>query len=218
MPFFILAGRPVFFAHVPRCGGSSVEDYLAARFGPLAMLDRSHGTGHDSLWCHSSPQHIRVVSLVRLFPPGFFAASFTVVRHPMRRAISVYRFNRDVARGIDPAVGFEDWLAALPEARSRERHYLDNHAHPTTELVPEGATVFRLEDGFAPLIAWLDALEGAERGGREIGSTNSYEARIEARGVPAGAEVTITPRAIELVASLYRADFERFGYDPALTA
>ena len=28
----------IFFAHVPKTGGSSVEDYLIRRFGPLASL------------------------------------------------------------------------------------------------------------------------------------------------------------------------------------
>jgi hypothetical protein len=41
MPYVTAAGKLIYFAHVPKAGGSSVENYLAARFGPLAMLDRN---------------------------------------------------------------------------------------------------------------------------------------------------------------------------------
>ena len=42
MPIFRHDGALYFFAHVPKCGGQSVEDYLSRRFGPLAFLNNDY--------------------------------------------------------------------------------------------------------------------------------------------------------------------------------
>ena len=86
MPFFKAAQKIVYFAHVPKCGGSAVEDYLLARFGAVSFLDKNFFAQPASLhWTRSSAQHISADALVRLFPADFFDASFAVVRHPVDR-------------------------------------------------------------------------------------------------------------------------------------
>jgi hypothetical protein len=84
VPLAFVGDKPVYFAHVPRTGGSNLEDYLAARFGPLAMLDRDwmrawtrRGWRHDGLLC--SPQHVTAADAARLIPAST-AYSFAVVR------------------------------------------------------------------------------------------------------------------------------------------
>ena len=42
----------IFFAHVPKTGGSSVEDYLIRRFGPLSIIDVNIRTGVRSTGPH----------------------------------------------------------------------------------------------------------------------------------------------------------------------
>ena len=38
MPIARVSGKLVLFMHVPRCGGTSMEDYLEARFGPSVRI------------------------------------------------------------------------------------------------------------------------------------------------------------------------------------
>ena len=45
MPLACHNGQSIFFAHDPKAGGSSVEDYLIQRFGPLSLIDKNKRTG-----------------------------------------------------------------------------------------------------------------------------------------------------------------------------
>ena len=179
MPIATISAKLVYFAHVPRCGGTSVENYLRGRFGPLALLDRQFIA--DPLlrtWCRSSPQHMEVAVLDRLIPPAFFAATFALVRHPADRLASVFRFQRDIERTIDPATGFTTWLDGLPKRLAEDPFHLDNHLRPMTDLVPANAVIFRLENGMEPVLTWIDELAGDTRGARKMPTANSHADRL----------------------------------------
>ena len=211
MPIFRCRDKLVHYAHVPKCAGSAVNRYLAARFGPLAFQDEHHTKrGQAERWTRTSPQHVAHVALARLFPEGFLDASFTIVRHPVARLRSVYAFQIEVERAVPPETGFSEWLATLPGALEADPRALDNHIRPMDDIVPEGAHVLHLEDGMEPLVAWLDALEGEARGPREVAPANR---RSDRRGGKVTAPpARPTPPDLELVGSLYARDFERFGY------
>lgn len=211
MPICKIAGQLIYFAHVPKCAGTAVELYLQARFGPLALRDPRH-TLHDprTLWPRSSPQHIDLVSLGRLIPPGFCNASFAVVRHPVDRMLSAYHFQSEVQDVIPPEQGLSDWLAALPGLMAADPFYADNHCRPMADLVPQGAVVFQLEAGLEPVVDWLDALAGNRDGARSIGLVNprgrpQHPRSLTPRLVP-------TPADVAAIEQLYADDMARFGY------
>ena len=205
----------MYFAHVPRCAGSAVEDYLFARFGPLGFLDRSHmSLPSVERWSNSSPQHIAVKNFERLVPPKWIAHCFAVVRHPEDRFISVFRFQRDVEQSIDPTTIFEDWLAQLPKQHKRSPYTFDNHTLPAAELVPSAAAIFKLEDGLDAVVRWLDDLEATTRLPREILPKNSYTLRMQQASREPKIPVVVTPAARQIISELYEIDFRRFGYEP----
>lgn len=215
MPIFRIDTRLFHFAHVPKCAGSAVENYLMDRFGPLGFLDRRHLADPGLRWSRSSPQHIDVASLHRLLPPDFFAGAVAVVRHPVDRIVSLFRFQRDIERSLPEDAGFGAWLDDLPERQRENPFYLDNHPRPMTELVPDGAAVFRLEQGLIPLISWLDVQAGDSAGPRQVTMRGSYAQHLARHGRPAGPPVTVSAEDRQRIAALYAADFDRFGYDPA---
>jgi len=93
-----------------------IEKYLEQRFGALAFVDsRRFKRPYAPEWTATSPQHVTVETLGRLFPPDFFDHSFEVVRHPVARIVSAYHFARDVEATIPTTVGLSEWLSALPE-------------------------------------------------------------------------------------------------------
>lgn len=211
MPIFKTGPKLIYYAHVPKCGGSSVAWYLRKRFGEVAFSD-SRFTAHPpaGVWSRSSPQHIDALSLSRLFPPGFFDASFTIVRHPVARLVSAYHFQVEVEKSISVAVEFSDWLGDLAELREENPFLYDNHVRPMSEIVPEGAQVFHMEHGLDALIPWCDAVTGTADGPRAI-------PRINEKGAYAGgAAPRVTPTASDIarITDLYAVDFERFQYDP----
>lgn len=210
MPILRAGGRLVYYAHVPKCAGSALEHYLEARFGPLGFLDARHtAIPKDRRWSRTSPQHVDAETLGRLFPPGFFDATFAVVRHPEARIVSAFHFQREVEATISLNVSFGEWLEDLLDAREEDPFLHDNHTRPMAEIVPDGATVFHLEHGLDAIIPWFDAFTGDEAGPRAIPKVNERGAHAKT-----GADIALTEADRIRIAEIFAVDFARFGYIP----
>ncbi|APX14366.1 sulfotransferase family 2 domain-containing protein [Tateyamaria omphalii] len=215
MPIFRIGSDLGFFAHVPKCAGSSIETYLAERFGPLAFVDRAfREQSGPQRWTKSSPQHLPVSALERLFPPGFFACSFAVVRDPVDRLRSAFQVQRDVIGRIPRKTSFGAWLTTVEDAHASKPWYLDNHARPMDDLVPEEAVIFRLEDGLEPVVAWLDAQAGNADGPRQIGTQNTRADIFASRTQDLPPRPPVRKADRVAVARIFARDYARFGYDP----
>ena len=215
MPIVRIKEKLVYFAHVPKCAGTAVERYLIDRFGPLGFRDQRFFTRPQRRrWSRSSPQHIDTATLAMLLPESFFAAQFALVRHPVPRLISVYRFQRDIEHTIDEDTDFETWLGALSKMRSRRPFAYDNHIRPMTEIVPEGATVFRLEaeGGADQIVPWLDEIAGDTELPRSVPQMNTYAGRIKAAGLTLRDPPECNAASLAIIRKLYATDFERVGY------
>jgi hypothetical protein len=212
MPFFKTGGKLVFYAHVPKCGGSAVTKYMRQRFGDIGFTDTWYLSDPEpQRWTRTSPQHVDARTLERLIPLSFFDACFTIVRHPVARAVSTYHFQTEVEGQENTGPSFSDWLAGLPGLMAQQPFAMDNHIRPMTQIVPEGAAVFHLEHGLDPLVDWLDGLTGTTDGPRAIEERNTrgdYVRTSRPKAVPSAAD-------LDLIARIYAADFARFGYDPA---
>ena len=209
MPIARADDKMIYYAHVPKCAGSAVEDYLAARFGPLAFRDTGHMRRPESRrWTRSSPQHVDRASLGRLFPPGFFDHVFAVVRHPVARLVSCWHFQLEVERSIASGITFSDWLLGIEDMWAEQPFAFDNHIRPMAEIVPEGARIFHLEHGLDAIVPWLDSIAGTDAGPRTMPRTNERGAH----GGKASAKLVPNPSDLALIARLYAVDFERFGY------
>lgn len=212
MPIVRIAGKMVYFAHVPRAGGTSVERYLEARFGPLSFIDRAFMSVPEAQrWTRSSPQHIDRAALARLFPASFFDASFAMVRNPHDRIRSVFLRQRDIEKTIPENTEFSDWLSALP----LPGYGLDNHTRPMLDFIPPGTRIFRLEEGMDQVVDWLDDLAGNHDGPRQIGVFNSQKDRLALLGQDPGARlVRLDERLRRQISRLYAADTYWCGYSP----
>ncbi|MDB6455045.1 sulfotransferase family 2 domain-containing protein [Falsirhodobacter sp. 20TX0035] len=202
MPIFKVGEQVCFFAHVPKCAGTSIEDYLAKRFGQLAFQNRKFKPGHSKNWLANSPQHIPAPQLSTLFPQGFFDAGFAFVRNPVDRFLSAFNFHQ-VKRGkIAANVTPQQWLTDLPKF-DPERHALyDNHFLPQVTFVPEWCEVFKLEDGFDGFYAWLEALTG-EQTSAQVGQklAGKYE------------NPELNAEFVASIERLYTEDYDAFGYE-----
>ena len=211
MPIFRANSKLVYFAHVPKCAGTSMLQYLQSRFGAVAFHDGSfHAVPEEYRWSRTSPQHIDAKTLARMFPEGFFDASFAIVRHPVSRLISAFHFQREVERIVTEDEAFGTWIARIAEKRAKDPFLYDNHTRAMDEIVPDGAKVFHLEDGSDQFIDWLDKLASDEKGPRTLPRVNERKAtghRKTGKTMP-------TADDIELIAKIYARDFERFGYEP----
>lgn len=203
MPFYRSNGQLIYFAHVPKCAGTSVTEYLTARFGEAGFEDRAFfREPADHPWTYTSPQHVTVAALERLIPLSFFDYQFSIVRHPVARLASIYGFQKRNQRTIGRFVSFERWLRSLPKMLEEDPYRHDGHAQPQSAFVPETAQVFKLEDGLDAFQTELDARFGPST--VEISVGHSKKARKTE---------TIKQVHRDLIREIYAEDFKRFGYE-----
>jgi len=213
MPIIRHQGQMIYFAHVPKCAGTAVARYITERTGPMAFMDTKFRAQRPrERWSKSSPQHIPLAALERLFPPGFFDASFAVLRHPADRLAAVYLFQSEKEGSVSPETSFEDWLAGLSDLPADRPFIYDNHTRPMADFVPDDAVLFRMEDGMEPVQRWLDDRLGLapDPAHPKIPRINTRYRRLEGN-VP---KFEISDAARALIAQLHAIDFERFAYEP----
>jgi hypothetical protein len=206
MPLASYGDKTIFFAHVPKTGGSSVEDYLIQRFGPLSIIDKNKRTGVRGTGLIVPATHLAAVDVMELVPHDL-TYSFAVVRDPLTRIMSEYRYQTNVSRMS--RLGFSTWLHVMLAAVRSEPRLYENHIRRQSDLVPDDAEIFRLEDGFDTLIAKLDQVTGKPVPGLTVGHLNTRK----------HGEITLSRQDVALIADYYSADYRRFGYpQPDLTA
>ncbi len=206
MPFFKTGAKLVYYAHVPKCGGSAVEHFIQGRAGQMAFVDTEYlSIDENQRWSKTSPQHINVEALSRIIPLEFFDISFTIVRHPVARVVSAYHFQMEEEGRISKNVSFSDWLEDLGEAYGENPYAYDNHLRPMSDIVPEGAHVFYLEHGLDALVPWFDDLLGNKAAPRAIHRINERSS--------GGEKVQPSEADLAQIERIYKADFERFGYE-----
>ena len=202
----------IYFAHVPKCAGTTIERYLETRFGTLGFLDRQYGTiDLADRWSHTSPQHMPEQVRQRYLPDDFIDASFAIVRHPATRLRSVFLFQREIQGGIPADQDFEGWLTSLSNP-SESPFALDGHLRPMLDCVPEQAKVFTLETGLQAVIDWLDTVSGETADDIPLRPLNVLQRRLQSENRPIP-QVSLSQEALERVAELYAADYARFNYD-----
>ena len=191
MPLARINGKLIYFAHIPKTGGSSVEAYLEAK-GKMALFHK-----HTLEWSRCTVQHAERRIFHNLLGDGFCDAGFTVVRDPKARLVSEYRMCaaigdaravgglmpgalrlRRAMRAYAPGLltsdaapffpSFDRWTPRIFEAFRRDPYVNDNHIRPQVEFVDPAHRVFRFEDGFEPVFAWIDAVTGTPPVGDRI--------------------------------------------------
>ncbi len=209
MPSLTLPDRLIWFAHVPKAGGTSVEQALVGQWGD--RVGHLHW-GWDRWWRRegwrladppNSPQHL-IWDDARATLPHTPDAVFALVRNPAARLASEYRYQRYARRGtrlgrVLARLPFACWLRLMLAMVTRHPHAFDNHLRPQTDFVPEGAAIFRLEDGLAPVADWL-----AEATGTPVSAMPHV--------LKSGRAPTIPPALLARIEAAYGIDYARFGY------
>lgn len=206
MPIFTRDEQSVLFIHIPKTGGTTVEDTFVNNgyemtyrrggvYGKRTAFDQANGC---------SPQHMHAALLDQHFAGHRFDHIFAVVRHPLRRFASEFRFR--AAAGHPLAKDGIDAFARAVTWRFTQRNpmVLDNHIRPQTEFLWRDCTVLKLEDGIASLLARLSQALGTTLSGVDGLASMRSDSAIAA--APA-------PQTEEALRAFYRSDFEAFGYE-----
>lgn len=210
MPCYVTdEGWFLLFVHIPKTGGTSVEAALRPHCTEF-LYDR--GFHSERLrFSRCSAQHFHWAALQALFPNDFFSLKFAVVRDPVARIVSEYRFRqglrprsrrntRPPGSGREPE-GFGPWLRYAFDLYRKAPYAFDNHIRPQVAFVADGVEVFRLEDGLDPCFARLSEHLG-------IDITPPPRPLQTSKTDP----VTPGDDDIALIREFYAADYQAFGY------
>ena len=144
-----------------------------------------------------------------MLPPTFIDASFAMIRHPVERLRSVFVRHRDIEKNIPSDTEFDDWCTKLP----LRGFALDNHTRPMRDFIPKDCKLFCIEDGFDPLITWLDTLAGDEDGPRQVDVVNSHAQKLSLQQSPGGEIPPLKRETISLLANKYAKDMMMGSYE-----
>ncbi|AHM05562.1 hypothetical protein roselon_03304 [Roseibacterium elongatum DSM 19469] len=196
MPIAVIQGKVVVFAHVPKTGGSSVERYLSDH-GMMGLKSDRRIRGFPC-----SMQHLHSDALAAMVEVDKADLNVMLVRHPVARIASEYRYQMRKRGWLRDRLSFSGWLRYTLTRRALNPYYRDNHFRPQHEFELPGAEVFRFEDGVDTCIATL-----AERLGTPAPATSIREKPSPRR------DFAFTARDLARIETVYAQDFARYGYE-----
>ena len=183
----------VFFVHIPKTGGTSIEKTLKKAGAAEAMKVRK-----ELGYAKSTMQHMHADIYVKAVGANFADYSFTIIRNPFDRFASEFKM-KVIANGLDG--GVHEWAETNFKRFGEFAYTRDNHIRPQVQFLSKRLEIFRFEDGLqAPLDAACRYLD-----------LNASMIRHEKRG--SAGRLQASPQAIEAIRTFYKDDFSEFGYD-----
>lgn len=197
MPLYRHHDRAILLVHIPKTGGSSLEEILV-HAGAAQALKFHKRLGFSA----STPQHMQWDVLQRWVPDGFYDYSLTIVRNPFDRLASEYAWRARVSG--KPIVAFNPWVRKTLKRYDQNPYIHDNHIRPQVDFVGPDVVVFKLEDGLDPV-----AKTAFDQLGLEYSAPQMPHVRKSTHQL-----IEIEQATLGLVRAFYAADFATYGYDP----
>lgn len=195
MPILRAGSKVVLFVHIPKTGGTSVEQWLRS-VAPLSMYSPKRA---DFVPC--VPQHFDAQIMKYLFDESLFDYSFAVVRNPYDRIISEFKYRNESKRYGLFVPSFKRWVRRNLAEYGKNNYLLSNHIRPQTDFLMPGVESFKIEDGFSHLQRRLQEVLGIAMTETVPHSNKSSDRPVE---MDAG--------TMDIIYDFYRKDFEALGY------
>lgn len=212
MPVFTKNGKNILFIHIPKCGGSAINDVFR-RMGYKILLNMSGLPPQESLV--ASPQHLTWTELKNVIKYTEINEIFTVARNPYERLMSEYSW---VTRSIDNPIelpDFDQWAMDQISKAMVDPNQADNHIRPMVDFIPSDLSckVFRYEAGLS-IISEMYAAEDniyppLMRELKRISRPGSIgKAILQREELLSG----LRPSSLEAINNYYKDDFMSFLY------
>ena len=203
MPAYRINNKNVLFIHIPKTGGTTIEAFLSAH-GPMSLHGRGEKIlrpyGSCRLSGHIPVQHFDASLLEVMFDRSFFDYAFMVVREPVERMKSEYRYAR--ARGrVEARLPFGAWTALELGRAKLWPHWRSNHYRPQSEFLCLGAEVLRFESGMSSILSAV-----SERLALPPSSSIPHKRRFD------DLDITVSDATRARIRSFYAADYRALNY------
>ena len=199
MPYIECQGKKLLFIHIPKTGGTSIEESMKGA-GTVCFCSRAIPPA-----LKVPPEHFTWSDCSALFPEKYFDYAFAVIRNPYDRIESEYRMRAILSQqGLWGATArFSVWLANSLGQASRDRHFLANHFRPQVEFLGSGVRIFRYEDGLEKAL---------DQVARDSGIHMKLTSQRFLSGASYQQPIIWDAQDIHAVNEFYRADFRELGY------
>jgi len=209
MPIIKVNGVLLYFSHIPKCGGSSIENFLAQFSDSIVFLDRKFLT-HKNTWNTSSPQHIDGLSLNRLFKDkNFFDFYFAIVRDPISRFKSAFMFQKHIENKIPKDISINEHISLIKNEKISLFGYCDNHFLPMVHFFMPNTEyrIFKIEEGLENFKKWFEVNIYKKRINFEILRENPSPKEIKQIE-----DYNLNEESINNLKTIYKKDYEEFKY------
>ena len=205
MPLFTRGDHRIAFIHVPKTGGTSVERYFESHGWTMSYWSKPRDGGRTP-----SDQHLLYEDLRRLVPDLDDIPSFAIVRHPIRRFVSEWKWQRWGMRNI--SCGLNEFVNQVEESLARGPVYWDNHWRPQTDFLSDRIDrVIRLETIDSEFPSLLDVL-GLDLPPRLPQTNLSSRSGIRS-WFRRQSRTELRETAIHRLERIYARDYAELGYD-----
>lgn len=142
MPVMVKDQFSILFIHIPKCGGSSLEQNMAEH-GWKEILSVRGINSKQLKFLRCAPQHMHFELLNEVVRLESFDRVITLVREPLSRLKSEYAFQlSQEITDLQP----EEWIEHVFDEYSKDPFVYDNHIRPQNEFLTEQSLIFKLED------------------------------------------------------------------------
>lgn len=193
VPLYRIEGQVFLFIHIPKCAGTTIEHGLEDY--TLGLLDRETHSNYGFY----SPQHYHAEILEKILNLNLIEFSFSIVRNPIDRFVSEYRFQ---VQHFGLTMDINRWGANLLKKAETQPHILDNHVRPQSDFILPDTNVFQLENGLQSVWNYIYQMTG-HRPSIPTETKINFTKNIE---------TTIDSDLLGQLRNFYQIDFDRFGY------
>lgn len=208
MPIFHKDNMRVLYVHVPKTGGSYIEQLFENNGFMVELVDWGNQPGNLNTVRRCSPQHMHYELLDNLYVLSAFDYIFVTVRDPLERVISEYRMRK---RGNWSESDMAVWFDKIIKKYLTNPYILDNHMRPQSEFYIPSCTIFKLEDGYdEDFVSRIEGSLGVEFTVRKI-----EKVRVRDRMFGPNSAIDkskIDAGFIESVCRFYHDDYSFYGY------
>lgn len=208
MPILSKDSRYTLFIHIPKTGGSYIEECCRKSGWSVGLI--FNGVNPDHLpGLKITPQHFHAEVYNQFIDFSSDIETFTVVRHPWNRFRSEYYWQLDQGRTVKPP---SEWISDVLSRFGDDPSIFDNHLRHQIDFIPNSKNlkIFRLEDGGlnSALLylgvnkprAFLEKFRGMRLGASY--KVSKYDKNID----------SVFEDKRDLIENVYRSDMTKFSY------
>lgn len=145
MPIIKLNNDICLFQHIPKCGGSTFENFLLKNGYDLSLFQLKDDIVNKNRLIKVSPQHLTINDISYLFNLDLFSYKLSITRHPIDRFVSAYNHNKSRIGYTIPLSFFLKLLKYNFNNISFHRKF-NNHFLPQSDFVNDDFITYDLHE------------------------------------------------------------------------